>query len=164
MATRTITLQLEARELQISDIPGLAWSGSPLHVGYLADQLRITPRAKDYLAVFLPNGQSAAKGEVSYQEHPDAGAIGSLAVRADLQSLGIGTFLIETAERWIQTRGLRRAVLDVEDNNPRAKQLYERLGYVAYDRQPDSWDQQRPDGTIYWYETMCTLMRKDLIP
>jgi hypothetical protein len=37
-----------------------------------------------------------------------------------------------------------------------------RLGYVAYGRAPDSWDEQAPDGTIIRYETVCTLMRKEL--
>lgn len=49
-----------------------------------------------------------------------------------------------------------------EENNPRARALYERLGYVAYDRRPDSWDEQAPDGSLRRYETLCTLMRKEL--
>ena len=40
--------------------------------------------------------------------------------------------------------------------------LYDRLGYVAHGRAPDSWDEQAPDGSIFRYETMCTLMRKEL--
>ncbi|MFF9154059.1 GNAT family N-acetyltransferase [Streptomyces sp. NPDC014846] len=52
--------------------------------------------------------------------------------------------------------------LAVEENNPRARALYERLGYVAYDRQPDSWDEQAPDGSLRRHETICTWMRKDL--
>jgi hypothetical protein len=35
-------------------------------------------------------------------------------------------------------------------------------GYHPYSREPDSWDQEAPDGTITRYETMLTLMRKDL--
>jgi ribosomal protein S18 acetylase RimI-like enzyme len=79
-----------------------------------------------------------------------------------LQSCGIGTFLVEAAELRIRNRGLRHAELGVEESNPRARALYERLGYVAYDRQPDSWDEQASDGSLRRYETMCTLMRKEL--
>jgi hypothetical protein len=50
----------------------------------------------------------------------------------------------------------------VEASNPRARALYERLGYVTYDRQPDGWDELAPDGTIRRYDTICTLMRKEL--
>ena len=79
-----------------------------------------------------------------------------------LQSCGIGTILIQAAEQWIRARGLHRAELGVEECNPRARALYERLGYVAYGREPASWDEEAPDGTITRYETVCTLMRKEL--
>jgi ribosomal protein S18 acetylase RimI-like enzyme len=110
----------------------------------------------------LPTGDSVGKAEVSYDTQPDTGEIGSMSMREVWQSLGIGSLLIGAAEQRIRDRCLRRAALDVEENNPRARALYERLGYVAYDRRPDAWDQQAPDGTIYRYETICTLMRKDL--
>lgn len=50
----------------------------------------------------------------------------------------------------------------MEDNNPRARALYERLGYVAYGRRPEAWDAEGPDGAVTRYETVCTLMRKRL--
>lgn len=46
--------------------------------------------------------------------------------------------------------------------NPHARALYERLGYRAYDRRPDAWEEQAPDETLHRHETMCTMMRKDL--
>jgi hypothetical protein len=33
---------------------------------------------------------------------------------------------------------------------------------VAYGRQPEAWDEDAPDGSIVRYETVCTLMRKQL--
>jgi hypothetical protein len=44
----------------------------------------------------------------------------------------------------------------------RARALYERLGYVAYGSARESWDEDGPDGTVVRYETVCTLMRKEL--
>jgi len=79
-----------------------------------------------------------------------------------LQSCGIGTLLIEAAEQRIRARGLHRAELGVEECNPRARALYERLGYAAYGRKPEAWDEQAEDGSVRRYETMCTLMRKEL--
>jgi hypothetical protein len=49
-----------------------------------------------------------------------------------------------------------------EVDYPRARALYERLGYVAYDEILESWDQQNPDGLITRYETTCAQMRKEL--
>ena len=161
--TRAVELRLTVRDIRATDLAGLGWAGSPLHVASMAEQLAKDPAGgKDFLAVFLPSGYSVGKGEVSYDSGSGAGEIGSLAVRETWQSLGIGTFLIEAAEQRIRDRGLHWAALDVEETNPRARALYERLGYVAYDRQADAWDQQAVDGTIYRYETVCTLMRKDL--
>ena len=85
-----------------------------------------------------------------------------LAGHGALQSCGIGTLLIEAAEQRIRDRGLRRAELAVEECNPRARALYERLGYVVYDRKPEAWDEEAEDGSLRRYETVCTLMRKEL--
>ena len=64
------------------------------------------------------------------------------------------------------TSGLRArrriGSLGVDENHPRPRSLYERLGYVASGREPGSWDEAAPDGSISRYETMITLMRKDL--
>ena len=50
----------------------------------------------------------------------------------------------------------------MEESNPRARALYERLGYVAYGAAPESWDEDAPDGSVVRYETVCVWMRKDL--
>ena len=85
-----------------------------------------------------------------------------LAVDDALRSCGIGTIHIRAAEQRIRARGLRRAELGVEEDNPRARALHERLGYVAYGRKPAAWDTEAPDGSITRYETVCTLMHKEL--
>lgn len=83
-------------------------------------------------------------------------------MHAALHSCGIGTLLIQAVEQRIRACGLQRAELKVEECNPRARALYERLGYVACGRAPASWDVQFPDGSLSRYETLCTLMRKEL--
>ena len=37
----------------------------------------------------------------------------------------------------------------VEYDNPRARVLYERLGYVAYADAPEEWDAEGPGGEIF---------------
>lgn len=102
------------------------------------------------------------KGGISYERSPAYGFMHEFTVRGDLQSCGIGTALIAECERRIRARGLWSAEISVEEGNPRARALYERLGYVAYDCEPAAWDQDLPDGSVQRYETTCTLLRKEL--
>ncbi|MEU8700416.1 GNAT family N-acetyltransferase [Streptomyces sp. NPDC048680] len=158
-----VVLRLSARDLVPGDLESCGWSGSTLHVENIAGQLARARRGEvDYLAVCPPSGVPVAIGGVDYGVREGVGRLWQLAVHPALQSCGIGTFLIAAAERRIASRGLLRAELDVEDDNPRARALYERLGYVAYGRQPDSWDELAPDGSVRRYETMCTRMARDL--
>jgi ribosomal protein S18 acetylase RimI-like enzyme len=164
--TRSVTevvIPLTVRDLTTEDLPSCAWSGSAAHLASIAKALERARRGEvDYLAVCPPSGLPVALGGIDYAEHPGAGTLWQLAVHEALQSCGIGTILIRAAEQRILARGLQRAELGVEESNPRARALYDRLSYVAYGRAPESWDEQALDGSIFRYETMCTLMRKDL--
>ncbi|WP_405664272.1 GNAT family N-acetyltransferase [Streptomyces sp. NBC_01166] len=158
-----VVLPVLVRDLTSADLPACAWSGSPTHLVHVAHELeRAAAGEVDYLAVCTPAGLPVAIGGVDYRAAAGAGTLWQLAVLPALQSCGLGTVLIRAAEDRIRSRGLRRAELGVEEGNPRARALYERLGYVAFDTRPDSWDVETPDGSVRRYETMCTLMRKDL--
>jgi ribosomal protein S18 acetylase RimI-like enzyme len=158
-----VVMTLLVRDLIPEDLPSCAWSGSALHLVSVARELDRARRGEvDYLAACPPSGLPVAVGGIDYAENPGAGTLYQLSVHPALQSCGIGTIFIQAAEQRILARGLHRAELGVEESNPRARALYDRLGYVAYGRAPDSWDEQAPDGTIARYETMCTQMRKQL--
>src|SRR6516162_10461099 len=158
-----VVVPLTIRDLTTEDLPACAWSGSPTHLASVAGALeRARLGEVDYLAACPPSGLPVALGGVDYAKTPGAGTLWQLVVDEALQSCGIGTILIQAAEQRIRARGLHRAELGVEECNPRARALYERLGYVAYGREPASWDEEAPDGTITRYETVCTLMRKEL--
>ncbi|MFJ3908227.1 GNAT family N-acetyltransferase [Streptomyces vinaceus] len=158
-----IRLQLSVRDLTHEDLPSCGWAGDALHVRQLADQIRRAEAGEiDYLAVCTPVGLPVAVGGIDYTVRPGAGTLWQLGVHPALRSCGIGTLLIRSAEQWIAARGLTRAELGVEEDNPRARALYERLGYQAFGREPDSWDVVAEDGSVRRYETMCALMCKDL--
>jgi ribosomal protein S18 acetylase RimI-like enzyme len=158
-----VVVPLTIRDLTAEDLPSCAWLGS---ASYLASVGRAVERARcgeeDCLVICPPSGLPVALGGADYARNPGAGWLRQLAVFPALQSCGIGTLLIQAAEQRIRARGLHRAELKVEESNPRARALYERLGYLACGREPASWDTEAPDGTITRYETMCTLMRKEL--
>jgi ribosomal protein S18 acetylase RimI-like enzyme len=158
-----IVLPLTVRDLTAADLPACRWSGGRSHLGAIAGELDRAARGEsEYLVVCPPSGLPVALGGIDYVKIPGAGVLWQLAVHGMLQSCGIGTILIQAAEQRIRARGLRRAELGVEECNPRARALYERLGYVAYGSATESWDDDATDGSVVRYETVCTLMRKDL--
>lgn len=158
-----VVLSLSVRELTYEDLASCGWAGTPLHLASVARQLeRARCGEVDYLAVCARGDIPIAKGGVDYQVQHGVGTLWQLAVHPALQSCGIGTVLVSAAEQRIRDRGLRYAQLSVEDENPRARALYERLGYLVHDRRPEEWDVQGPDGTPRRHEAMCTVMRKDL--
>ncbi|WP_030613917.1 GNAT family N-acetyltransferase [Streptomyces sclerotialus] len=162
-ADATIVMPVSVRDLLPRDLPACTWSGSATHLRHVERELaRASAGEVDYLAVCTPTDLPVAIGGIDYQVTEGAGTLWQLAVLPALQSCGLGSLLIRAAEQRIRNRGLRRAELAVEENNPRARALYERLGYVEYSRRPDAWDEEAPDGTVHRYETMCALLRKDL--
>jgi len=156
-----VVIPLTIRDLVRNDLPSCAWTGSS--ESSFAEALDRANRSEvDFLVVCPPSGLPVAVGGIDYTLSAGAGTLYQLAVHGALHSCGIGTILIRAAEQRIHARGLRRAELAVEQNNPRARALFERLGYVAYGLEPASWDEEAPDGTMTRYETLCTLMRRAL--
>jgi ribosomal protein S18 acetylase RimI-like enzyme len=132
-----VLISLTVRDLTVDDLPSCAWSGSANHLTSIARALERARRGEvDYLAICPPSGLPVALGGIDYAESPGAGTLWQLVVHGALQSCGIGTILLRAAEQRILARGLHRAELGVEESNPRARALYDRVGYVAYGRAP----------------------------
>ncbi|MEU0405312.1 GNAT family N-acetyltransferase [Streptomyces sp. NPDC006197] len=162
-AGTAVALSVRVRDLLPRDLPACTWSGSATHLRHVERELaRAAAGEVDYLAVCTPVDLPVAIGGIDYQVSEGAGTIWQLAVLPALQSCGLGTLLVRAAEQRIRDHGLYGAELAVEEDNPRARALYERLGYVAYGRAPDAWDEEGPDGSVRRHETMCVLMRKGL--
>ncbi len=62
--------------------------------------------------------------------------VGHLGVAPELRGQGLGQRVIDHLEAGARRRGLAAACLDVALGNPRARSLYERLGYGAPQRLP----------------------------
>lgn len=70
--------------------------------------------------------------------------------------------LICAAEQCVRARGLAFAALDVEDDDPRACRLYERLRCQASGCRPASWEYEDDDGILRQCETTLTMLQKRL--
>ena len=155
--------QLAVGDLCEDDLADLAWSGNPAHLRSVAAVLqRADQGLEDYLVVRAPGGQPVAKMRVDYTSEAGTGVFSQLAVMGPLQGLGIATMLIGVGEQRARARGRAFAALGVEDDNPRARLLYERLGYQAAGRQHAAWETEDDDGVRRLYETMLTILRKRL--
>ena len=60
---------------------------------------------------------------------PDEFIVGTIAVSEGARGLGVGTTLMNEAEKRARTAGKRLMSLDVAGNNDGARRLYKRLGY-----------------------------------
>lgn len=81
-----------------------------------------------------------------------------LVVAADYRSKGVGSLLIQHLSEVGRRRGLSGLQLSVVDTNPRAQQLYERLGFCALKTR----EYHHLEGWIPF--TTLTIMRKPLQP
>lgn len=89
-------------------------------------------------AVYGPMGAAwrfALLNRLSADEDNDRFLIDGLAVDSGWRGHGIGTALIEALAAEARARGYARLRLDVADQNPRARALYERLGFGAVGHQ-----------------------------
>jgi ribosomal protein S18 acetylase RimI-like enzyme len=154
---------LKVDNLRAADLDHLGWSGSPLHIKSVTTALDLVGvDLADYLVVRAPSGYPVAKGGADHADPERPGKIWQLATHPSLQSLGIGALLIGALEDRIRGRGIEAAWLGVEHDNPRARALYERLGYEPFGEAVDGWEHQDEHGKVSWYSTIVTLMRHRL--
>ena len=153
-------LRLRLRDLEPADLSDLDWSGGPEHIGAVAAALEAS-YAGDVVVLVgcLSNDRLIAIGGVDFRPSEDAGTIWMLAVHERFQSMGAGAELITALEQKIIDHGRSLARMLVEHDNPKARALYERLGYAEAGAALDSW----PVAGGRTYVTACTIMERRLI-
>lgn len=161
--TPPVAVPVTVRDLRHTDLADLRWCGPPSHLLNVSAQLdRAAAREVVYLAVCGPAAMPLAVGAADLGRRAGAGTLYQLAVLPELQSCGLGTVLIRALEARVRESGRQRVDLGVGDDNPRARALYERLGYLAFGSEVDRWEYEADDGTAVLVEELCTLLGKDL--
>ncbi|GAV40361.1 GNAT family N-acetyltransferase [Streptomyces acidiscabies] len=95
--------------------------------------------------------------------HPGCPEINGLYVWPEhLRSQGIGTALVRAAEEWALARGVEVMGLGVDDRNPRAAALYERLGYRPGVRYIDRWSYRDVNGVLREHADPCRFLTREL--
>ncbi len=92
----------------------------------LVEAIRATPRSRIRVAATKPVCAYAVTGAGSNTAY-----LQRLAVHPDSQGAGLGTELVNDALRWARKRGAERCFVNTQLDNTRARDLYERLGFVT---------------------------------
>jgi ribosomal protein S18 acetylase RimI-like enzyme len=100
--------------------------------------------------------------ERRYADGYSRGYLYSLRVRPEWQARGIGTRLVKAAEAALRARGFTTAVIAAGKENPRARQLYERLGFHTFADDPGVWYFQDVNGEQQSVNEPCWVMEKRL--
>lgn len=131
-----VTQAVPIRPCEERDLDAFASFGSPHHLDYCREQFARGPAALTILVATDEHDTAVGKLHLDFETRAATGeaVLIAAAVRGDRQSHGIGTALMAAAEEQVCSRGLGAIILGVEDSNPRARRLYERLGYEAFVR------------------------------
>jgi GNAT superfamily N-acetyltransferase len=153
-----LPVPIEFREQMPHDLERLTWTGGETHLSFLS--ARAERIGEDVVLVGeLPTGELVASGVVHLDQ--DGGLIEMLSVRDDWRGLGVGTGMIAALESRAAGFGADTVRLEVEHDNPRARALYQRLGYRDADGPAvlGGW----PLDSGQRYVTLCQVMVKQLV-
>ena len=97
---------------------------------------RITPHAKSFMLVAILDGELVGGCSVmAVSGHIKTRHRGSLGISVEQKAWGgLGTAMIEAALRQAKENGFEQVELGVFEDNPRARHLYEKLGFQEQGR------------------------------
>ena len=127
-----LELELKIRQCTRQDLPRLEWFGLYTeHRQLIEDAFRRQQAGEVNMLVAdldgFPVGQAWL--DLSARAADSVGVIWALRVLPVLRNHSIGTRLMIAAERLLTERGYRWSELTVDQQEPRSRRLYERLGY-----------------------------------
>jgi len=126
-----VCLEVVIRPCRETDLPALEWFGLFAR-GLIRSVFEQHQRGEALMLVAEVGGEASGQLWIDLQRRraEGAGELWAVRVLPCLQGQGIATRLVAAAEQALRARGFRAAALTVEIDNPRARRLYERLGYV----------------------------------
>lgn len=158
------------RPLREEDLPRLEWDGVYEHYRKVFRQsFDDAERGQRILLVAVAGEEMVGQvfvqltsSETRYADGAVRGYLYALRVRPPWQGLGLGTRLIAAAEEALLSLGFGVAVIAAGKDNPRAYQLYQRLGYRTFADDPGIWWFTDVNGVRQLVEEPCWVMEKVL--
>jgi ribosomal protein S18 acetylase RimI-like enzyme len=152
------------------DLSGLEWDGQYARYRRVFHHAFLDTLSGKRIMLVADAGQLVAGqifAQLSSADSRFADGIGrgylyALRVRPEWQGRGLGTRLILAAERELSARGFTFAVISAGKDNPRALQLYQRLGYRIFAEDPGVWYFVDVNGQPQSVEEPCWVLEKSL--
>lgn len=135
----SVSVDVEIREIVESDLAGFhEWYGPDRDESFRRSLQRHRAGEVVYLVAAIRDRPVGHLG-VDLVRVRDAAHLWQFGVLPPLQSHGIGSAMVAEAEDAAVTHGFRIAEIGAEVDNPRARALYERLGYSLIDERDGEW-------------------------
>lgn len=165
LGQQTIRLDMAFRLCRESDLCELGWFG--LYTRYhkfFSEQFERQVKGDNLILVAEANGFPVGRlcVDLVKGQKDSIGVLWAFAVFPPLQNLGIGTRLMIAAEDVLSGKGYRVAEIGAGKDNPRARRLYERLGYRVVRDNVEEWDVTTPEGTLLHEVSDEWIMQKPL--
>lgn len=166
----TRNLEIIYRLARQEDLVKLEWGGEYIHFRkvfqFTFHEQRMGRRLM-LLAEFnhYPIGQMFVRvreEQYLFSNSNHRGYLYSFRVMQPFQGLGLGTELIDLAENILRDYHKTESHISVAKENPRAQQLYERLGYEVYGEDNGNWSYTDHKGRIVEVTEPAWLLAKSL--
>lgn len=163
--------RVQIRPIRQEDLPGLEWDGEYQHfrrvyadayhrvlngltLMWVADLAGIAIIGQVFIQLTCDRPELADGSKRAY--------LYSFRIRPQYRSAGLGTRVMEIVEDDLRRRGFQYITLNVAKDNPRAAQLYERLGYKRVAHEPGCWSYQDDRGVWHSVQEPAWRMEKCL--
>lgn len=166
--TLTLEMPVTLRLATYADLPKLEWYGQYTHFRALfrrtyqeqlqQRRLMLVADCNDFPIgnIFI----QLSGGEQRYMDGRRRAYFYSLRVMDMFQGHGIGTSLIREAELLASEHHLRWATIAASLDNPRARRLYERLGYKVIAEDDGKWSYRDHENRIRYVHEPCWVLEK----
>lgn len=140
--------QVTIRHLRANDLPALEWGGEYAHFRRLfQDAYEHTLQGRSILWVADFQGQGVIgqlfiqlfSGRRELANGSDRAYIYGFRIQPPYRNAGLGRRMLTIAEQELRQMGYYFVTLNVSQNNPDAKRLYEKLGYRVIASEPGKW-------------------------
>ncbi|MBV9108691.1 MAG: GNAT family N-acetyltransferase [Gemmatimonadetes bacterium] len=163
-----LPLAITIRPCTEEDLQELEWYGLFTHHREIFDDaFARQERGETLMLLAVANGFPIGQAWIDFDARPEedepVALIWAMRVYPFLQGHGIGARLLAAAEAAIRARGCRWSEIGVEKDNPRARRLYERMGYRLHRELLEGFSYTDGEGRTVHVPVDEWMLRKELI-